>query len=214
MENTMDKKQAKLINSTLKSAYSGEDNVALSAAIARLCAEMYDPYMKLNPETGAYEEVNSHQWEQFFFMQTIANHLWGAMYDTRLSKPRSDGKQYVKGNALKLDKAQQHLKNVSKAYDGTEIALNALETAENWVQRLEEKQAMFEELYHMVADFMEVACGMAHKPYEPWVTETAHKPAASSDKEAEIAARLAERGIEMSVGQVANTDGVATEEVA
>ena len=210
----MDKNQSEIINSYLEDAYKGADNVSLSAALARLCAEMYDPYMKLNQDTGAYEEVNSHQWEQFFFMQNIANHLWAAMYDTRLSKPRADGKQYVKGVSIKLDLAQAHLKKCGKNYDGTEIALEALDRAENWVQRLEEKQAMFEEMYHMVADFMEVACGMAHKPYEPWTKETEHAPAAQSDKEAEIAARLAERGIEMPLNKVANTDGVATEEVA
>lgn len=205
----MDKKQAKLINSTLQSAYTGEDNVALSAAIARLCAEMYDPRMKLNQDTGAYEEVNSHEWEQLFFLQHIANHLWAAMYDTR-----TNSKGYVKGTKHKLDKALVNLKQASAQYDGTEIALEALDRAENWVQRLEEKQAMFEEMYHMFADFMEVACGKAHKPYEPWVTAVMAKPDASSDKEAEIAARLAERGLEMPVGIVANTDGVATEEVA
>ena len=209
MENTMDKKQAKLINSTLQSAYTGEDNVALSAAIARLCAEMYDPRMKLNQDTGAYEEVNSHQWEQLFFMQHIANHLWAAMYDTR-----TNSKGYVKGVKHKLDKALVNVKQASAQYDGTEIALEALDRAEMWVQQLEDKLAMFEEMYHMFADFMEVACGTPHKPWEPWTTAVMAKPDASSDKAAEIAARLAERGLEMSVGQVANTDGVANQEVA
>ena len=202
----MKKQQAKLINTTLQAAYTGEDNVALSAAIARLCAEMYDPHMRMNKDSGAYEEVNDHEWEQLFFIQNIANHLWAAMYDTRTNKAG-----YIKGVKHKLDRAQDNLKQVSAKYDGTEIALESVDRAAGWVERLEAKLAMFEEMYHMFADFMEVACGESHRPYEPWVTAVDTAPQASSDKEAVLAAALAERGITLSVGHVANTDGVETE---
>jgi len=83
-----------------------------------------------------------------------------------------------------------------------------------WVQQLEDKLAMFEEMYHMFADFMEVACGSTHKPWEPWTTAVEVKPEASSDKEAEIAARLAERGLDMAVGNAANTNGVDSAKTA
>lgn len=205
----MDKKLAKMINSDLKAAYTGEDNVTLSQAIARLCAEFYDPRMVFDNDKGSYTEENIHKWEQMFFLQNIANHLWAKMYDTRMDK-----KGYVKGVAIKLDRATQHLKNVIAKHDGTEISLNAIDQANDWQDRLQDKLAIYEEQYHMFADMMEVATGMAHKPYQPWTTAIDEAPAASSDKEDALAAKLAEKGIDLKPTSVANTDGVETQEVA
>ena len=51
------------------------------------------------------------------------------MYDTR-----TNSKGYVKGVKHKLDKAWVNLKQATAQYDGTEIALEALDRAEMWVQ--------------------------------------------------------------------------------
>lgn len=196
-----------IITDDMNKAYTGQDDITLSQALARLAAEMYDPYMKFDNEKGTYSETNANQWEQFFFFQNICNHAWAALYDTRTNK-----KGYVKGVQYKLDKAQAHLKQVSALYDGTEIALNNINSAEGWVRKLEAKVAMFEEMYHTTASMMSVATGFDHKPYEPWLTAEEAKPEASTHKEDELRAKLLERGIDLSVGHVANTNGVETSE--
>jgi hypothetical protein len=82
--------------------------------------------------------------------------------------------------------------------------------AADWVERLQDKLTMFDEMYQQIAAMMDCATGIPHKPYEPWTTQLDAKPTASTEAEAELAARLAEMGINISTGHVANTDGVAT----
>lgn len=205
-ENTMTN-TAKQIAKDLNKAYTGKDDITLSQALARIAAEMYDPYNKFDNETGVYVETNSHQWEQFFLLQNIANNLWGSLYDTRTNK-----KGYVKGAVHKLKKANNNLELSVAKHDGSEISVNSLNQAADWVDRLKEKVRMFEDMYHTVADMMGCATGIDHKPYEPWTTAVEEKPEASSDQESELQARLAEMGINISVGHVANTNGIETAE--
>ena len=204
----MDKKLAKMIDSDLQAAYTGKDNVTLSQAIARLCAEFYDPKMVFDNDKGTYVEENVHKWEQLFFLKNIANHLWAKMHDTR-----KDKKGYVKGVALKLDRATVHLRKVTDAHDGTEISLNAIDQANDWQDRLEEKLRIYDEQYHMFANMIEVASGMAHKPYQPWTTAVDAPVAAATEQEDALAAKLAEKGITLKPVSVANTDGVETQDV-
>tara|TARA_R110002020_G_scaffold89172_4_gene218377 strand:+ start:328 stop:999 length:672 start_codon:yes stop_codon:yes gene_type:complete len=202
----MTKQLRKMITDDINKAYTGESEVTLSQALARLCAEFYDPHMKFDNDKGVYEEVNQHHWEQYFFMQNITNHVWASLHDTR-----TNNKGYVKGAKHKLDKAQASLKQQVQMYDGSEISLNNITRSEAWVQTLEAKVLLQEEMFHTMAYVLEEATGQEYKPYEPW-TKTVDKPVASSDKEAELHAKLLERGIDLSVGSAANTDGVATTE--
>lgn len=201
----MTKTLTKMIEADMNNAYTGKDDITFSQALARIAAEMYDPYNKFDNETGVYVETNSHQWEQYFFFQNVANQVWASMYDTRTNK-----KGYVKGVALKLEKARANLNKAAAQHDGTEISINNMNQAADWVERLQDKLTMFDEMYQQIAAMMDCATGIPHKPYEPWTTQLDKKPEASTESEAELASRLAEMGINLTVGHVANTDGVAT----
>ena len=201
----MTKELTSMIEEDMNNAYTGQADITFSQALARIAAEMYDPYNKFDNETGVYVETNSHQWEQYFFFQNVANQVWASMYDTRTNK-----KGYVKGVAHKLEKARANLNKAAAQHDGTEISINNMNQAADWVERLQEKLTMFDEMYQQIAAMMDCATGIPHKPYEPWTTQLDAKPTASTEAEAELAARLAEMGINISTGHVANTDGVAT----
>jgi hypothetical protein len=201
----MTKELTSMIEEDMNNAYTGQADITFSQALARIAAEMYDPYNKFDNETGVYVETNSHQWEQYFFFQNVANQVWASMYDTRTNK-----KGYVKGVAHKLEKARANLNRAAAQHDGTEISINNMNQAADWVERLQDKLTMFDEMYQQIAAMMDCATGIPHKPYEPWTTQLDAKPTASTEAEAELAARLAEMGINISTGHVANTDGVAT----
>jgi hypothetical protein len=201
----MTKELTSMIEEDMNNAYTGQADITFSQALARIAAEMYDPYNKFDNETGVYVETNSHQWEQYFFFQNVANQVWASMYDTRTNK-----KGYVKGVAHKLEKARANLNRAAAQHDGTEISINNMNQAADWVERLQDKLTMFDEMYQQIAAMMDCATGIPHKPYEPWTTQLDDKPTASTEAEAELAARLAEMGINISTGHVANTDGVAT----
>jgi hypothetical protein len=201
----MTKELTSMIEEDMNNAYTGQADITFSQALARIAAEMYDPYNKFDNETGVYVETNSHQWEQYFFLQNVANQVWASMYDTRTNK-----KGYVKGVAHKLEKARANLNKAAAQHDGTEISINNMNQAADWVERLQDKLTMFDEMYQQIAAMMDCATGIPHKPYEPWTTQLDAKPTASTEAEAELAARLAEMGINISTGHVANTDGVAT----
>ncbi len=201
----MTKELTNMIEEDMNNAYTGKTDITFSQALARIAAEMYDPYNKFDNETGVYVETNSHQWEQYFFFQNVANQVWASMYDTRTNK-----KGYVKGVAHKLEKARANLNKAAAQHDGTEISINNMNQAADWVERLQDKLTMFDEMYQQIAAMMDCATGIPHKPYEPWTTQLDAKPTASTEAEAELAARLAEMGINISTGHVANTDGVAT----
>jgi len=201
----MTKELTSMIEEDMNNAYTGQADITFSQALARIAAEMYDPYNKFDNETGVYVETNSHQWEQYFFFQNVANQVWASMYDTRTNK-----KGYVKGVAHKLEKARSNLNKAAAQHDGTEISINNMNQAADWVERLQDKLTMFDEMYQQIAAMMDCATGIPHKPYEPWTTQLDAKPTASTEAEAELAARLAEMGINISTGHVANTDGVAT----
>lgn len=201
----MTKELTSMIEEDMNNAYTGQADITFSQALARIAAEMYDPYNKFDNDTGVYFETNSHQWEQYFFFQNVANQVWASMYDTRTNK-----KGYVKGVAHKLEKARANLNRAAAQHDGTEISINNMNQAADWVERLQDKLTMFDEMYQQIAAMMDCATGIPHKPYEPWTTQLDAKPTASTEAEAELAARLAEMGINISTGHVANTDGVAT----
>lgn len=201
----MTKELTSMIEEDMNNAYTGQADITFSQALARIAAEMYDPYNKFDNETGVYVETNNHQWEQYFFFQNVANQVWASMYDTRTNK-----KGYVKGVAHKLEKARANLNRAAAQHDGTEISINNMNQAADWVERLQDKLTMFDEMYQQIAAMMDCATGIPHKPYEPWTTQLDAKPTASTEAEAELAARLAEMGINISTGHVANTDGVAT----
>jgi len=201
----MTKELTSMIEEDMNNAYTGQADITFSQALARIAAEMYEPYNKFDNETGVYVETNSHQWEQYFFFQNVANQVWASMYDTRTNK-----KGYVKGVAHKLEKARANLNRAAAQHDGTEISINNMNQAADWVERLQDKLTMFDEMYQQIAAMMDCATGIPHKPYEPWTTQLDAKPTASTEAEAELAARLAEMGINISTGHVANTDGVAT----
>ena len=201
----MTKELTSMIEEDMNNAYTGQADITFSQALARIAAEMYDPYNKFDNETGVYVETNSHQWEQYFFFQNVANQVWASMYDTRTNK-----KGFVKGVAHKLEKARANLNRAAAQHDGTEISINNMNQAADWVERLQDKLTMFDEMYQQIAAMMDCATGIPHKPYEPWTTQLDAKPTASTEAEAELAARLAEMGINISTGHVANTDGVAT----
>ena len=201
----MTKELTSMIEEDMNNAYTGQADITFSQALARIAAEMYDPYNKFDNETGVYVETNSHQWEQYFFFQNGANQVWASMFDTRTNK-----KGYVKGVAHKLEKARANLNKAAAQHDGTEISINNMNQAADWVERLQDKLTMFDEMYQQIAAMMDCATGIPHKPYEPWTTQLDAKPTASTEAEAELAARLAEMGINISTGHVANTDGVAT----
>ena len=50
-----------IIADDMNKAYTGQDDITLSQALARLAAEMYDPYMKFDNEKGTYSEPNANQ---------------------------------------------------------------------------------------------------------------------------------------------------------
>ena len=155
----MTKTLIKMIEADMNNAYTGKDDITFSQALARIAAEMYDPYNKFDNETGVYVETNSHQWEQYFFFQNVANQVWASMYDTRTNK-----KGYVKGVAHKLEKARANLNKAAAQHDGTEISINNMNQAADWVERLQDKLTMFDEMYQQIAAMMDCATGIPHKP--------------------------------------------------
>lgn len=207
----MNKKSVTRIEKLLDQANTGQSEVTLEQAVARICAELHDPYMAFDNDKGTYYETNSMRWQQTMLLSAMGNSLYAQLYDTRVDK-----KGRVKGNIHKLDKAVEHVKRTNAANDGTEIALVAIQDAIRWKQQLESKVAILSELYDTVADFMEVATGMKHTPLEPWLQDGGEKQAASSELQMEVAKQLAEMGIELNTksGYEATTNGVETPEAA
>lgn len=194
-----------MINTELQAAYTGESNVTLTQALARICAELYDVRLKYDRESGQYKEHNNLGYAQMVTLSTLANSIWSQMYDTRVN---SQG--YVKGTAHKLDNATAKLKRVAKQCDGTEIALQEVKSVKDWVERLQGELAIMDEMYHTIANVMEVATGRAHKPLQPWTTAPQAQPEANVEADI-LASELAAMGISLgseSKAYVPETDGV------
>ena len=178
----MDKKLSKVINKELTDAYVGESNVTLSQAMACICATLYDPYQKLDNQKGTYEEVNSLNYQQMLLLSSMANTIW-----CQINDPTQNAKGYFKGARHEVDKARKSLERLNASNDGTEISLVAIDKADDYLSRQESKHALLDEMYHMFANFMEVATGYTHNPYEPWL----HKPqAANAEPDTELEARV------------------------
>jgi len=207
----MDKKSVTRIEKLLKEANTGASEVTLEQAVARICAELHDPYMKYDNDKGTYHEANSMQWQLMMLLSAMGNSLYTQLYDTRVDK-----KGRVKGNVHKLTKAVDHVKRTNAANDGTEIALQAVSSALDWKERLEAKVAILSELYDTVADFMEVSTGMKHTPLEPWLKDSGAKQEASSELQLEVAKKLEAMGMTLNTatGYEAQTNGVETPEAA
>tara|TARA_R100000231_G_C5301395_1_gene157655 strand:- start:213 stop:905 length:693 start_codon:yes stop_codon:yes gene_type:complete len=192
-----------MINTDLQAAYTGEAQITLTQALARICAEFYDSRLRYDRESGTYKEVNDLYYSQMAMISALANNIWAQMYDTRVNK-----QGYIKGTKHKLDRATAQLKIVSKSCDGTEIALQAVDRAEGWVERLETQYAVQDEMYHTIAAMMEVATGITHKPLEPWTLDSGSESETDVKKD-ELIAKLAARGITLGEeGYVPSTDGV------
>ena len=195
-----------MINTDLQAAYTGETQITLTHALATICAEFYDSRLRYDRESGTYKDVNDLYYSQMVMISGLANNIWAQMHDTRTNK-----QGYVKGTKHKLDRATAQLKLVAAQCDGTEIALQAVDRAEGWVERLEAQYAVQDEMYHTIAAVMEVATGVAHKPLEPWTLEVRSETSRMNEglMKDELAAKLAARGITLGEeGYVPTTDGV------
>ena len=192
-----------MVNDELQKVYTGETQITLTQALATICGELYDSRLRYDRESGTYKEVNDLYYSQMVMISGLANNIWSQMYDTRTNK-----QGYVKGTKHKLDRATMQLKLVAKQCDGTEIALQAVDRAEGWVERLETQYAIQSEMYHTIAAVMEVATGVAHKPLEPWTLDSGSEPETDVKKD-ELSAKLAARRITLGEeGYVPTTDGV------
>jgi hypothetical protein len=206
MENNM----TNLINDQLEAAYNGEDNITLEAALCRIAAEFYDPYLGVNQETGVAEERNRMAFIQMKVMQNLANTVYADLYDPR-SYSDAKGVKRVKGISWKADQARRYAKNLAAratANDG-----EALIRAADWLAKLEAQEAQLEAIYQTIAAVAEAATGNPFKPYEPWAS---HQYVAKDDVQDEALAaakeKLAALGITMNEPYVANTNGVETDE--
>ena len=96
--------------------------------------------------------------------------------------------------------------------NGTEIDLEAMNRAADWIERLEAEYDALEEMYHAAAAVYEAATGDDFKPYEPWTTQVQKPVPTDSAKLAEVKARMASLGITVAETFTPNTDGVNTVE--
>lgn len=194
-----------LIQDELNNVITGETEVTLTQALARIAVQFHDPAMRLDQNTGAYNEVNNMSWSQRMAMQSLGNMAWRQMYDTGRDK---NGRE--RGISHKLDKARTYAKEVAKQMNGTEIDLEAMNRAADWIERLEAEYDALEEMYHAAAAVYEAATGDDFKPYEPWTTNVDKPVPTDSAKLAAVRARMAGLGIKVPERSAPNTDGVET----
>ena len=203
-ENTM----TNLIQDDLNNVITGETEVTLIQALARIAAQFHDPAMRQDRDTGAYNEVNQMSWSQRMAMQSLGNMAWRQMYDTGTDK---NGRE--RGISHKLDKARSYAKQLVTQTNGTEIDLEAMNRAADWIERLEAEFHALDEMYHAAAAVYEAATGDDFKPYQPWTTAVRKPASTDSDKMSEVKARMQALGINMPEHSAPNTNGVETSDV-
>lgn len=196
-----------LINIDLTAAYNGEDNITLTQALARIAAEFYDPQMVMDRDSGTYTERNSQAWSQKLILQSIGNAAYRQLNDTAVGK---DGRP--RGITHQLDRARNYAKALALRVTDTEIDLEALNRAANWIERLEAEVCTLQDTFDTCAAVYEAATGEDFKPYAPWETAVAKKPAASSANADAVMARLALLGISVTPTADLQTNGVDTNE--
>ncbi len=196
-----------LINIDLNTAYEGNDNITLTQALARIAAQFYDPNMVMDRDSGTYTERNAQAWSQKLILQSIGNAAYRQLNDTAVGK---DGRP--RGVAHQLDRARNYAKSLALRVTDTEIDLEALNRAADWIERTEAEVAALEEMFHTCAAVYEAATGEDFKPYAPWETAVQKKPAASSASADAVKNRLALLGINVAVDAPLQTNGVETNE--
>ena len=196
-----------LIQQDLDSALNGETEVTLAQAVATIAAHFHDPAMRQDQQSGRYVESNQMGWSQRMALQSLANMAWRQMYDTATDK---NGR--VRGISHKLDKARSYAKQLASQMNGTEIDIEAMNRAADWIERLEVEHTALEDMFHTTAAIFEAATGDNFKPYEPWSKGQASAPAADDSKVEEVKARMASLGITVAETFTPNTDGVNTVE--
>lgn len=196
-----------LIEQDLHNVITGETEVTLVQAIARIAAQFHDPALRQDQQSGKYVEVNQMGWSQRMAIQSLGNMAWRQMYDTTTDK---NGR--VRGIAHKLDKARSYAKQLATQMNGTEIDIEAMNRAADWIERLEAEHSALEEMFHAAAAVFEAATGDSFKPYEPWSTARGQAKPADDERMAEVKARMASLGITVAEQYTPQTDGVATVE--
>lgn len=196
-----------LINIDLTAAYNGEDKVTLTQALARIAAEFYDPQMVMDRDSGTYSERNSQAWSQKLILQSIGNAAYRQLNDTAVGK---DGRP--RGIAHQLDRARNYAKALALRVTDTEIDLEALNRAADWIERLEAEASALEGTFYTCAAVYEAATGEDFKPYAPWENAVQKKTQASSAQADEVTARLARLGISVKTETPLQTNGVETNE--
>ena len=196
-----------LINIDLNIAYEGNDNVTLTQAVARIAAQFYDPSMTMDRDSGTYIERNTQAWSQKLILQAIGNAAYRQLNDTAVGK---DGRP--RGIAHQLDRARNYAKSLALRVTDTEIDLEALNRAADWIERLEAEAMALSEMVDTCGAVYEAATGEDFKPYAPWETAVQKKTTASSANADAVKHRLSLLGISMAVDAPLQTNGVDTNE--
>lgn len=196
-----------LIITDLNTAYRGEDKVTLVQAFARIAAQFYDPQMQMNRDSGTYEERNTQGWSQKLILQSIGNAVYRQLEDTTLGK---DGRP--RGLSHQLDRARNYAKSLAMQVTDTEIDIEALNRAADWIERLEAETTALAEMMDVCGAVYEAATGENFKPYAPWETAIQKKVGSHSAKADEVKSRLALLGISVKVDAPLQTNGVDTNE--
>jgi hypothetical protein len=196
-----------LVNIDLNNAYTGKDDITLTQALARVAAEFYDPQMVMDHDKGTYYERNTQSWSQKLVLQSIANAAYRQLHDTAVGK---DGRP--RGLMHQLDRARNYASALGLRVSDTEIDIEALNRAADWIERLEAEVHSLETMFTTCAAVYEAATGDDFSPYAPWETSVKKKPAASSAKSDEVAARLARLGIVIKPEAALQTNGVESNE--
>ena len=195
-----------LINIDITKAYNGEDNITLTQALARIAAEFYDPQMVMDRDSGTYSERNAQAWSQKLILQSIGNAAYRQLNDTAVGK---DGRP--RGIAHQLDRARNYAKALAMRVTDTEIDLEALNRAADWIERLEAEAGALQYTFNMTAAVYEAVTGEDFNPYAPW-ERAVQKAQASSAQADEVTARLARLGISVKTETPLQTNGVESNE--
>jgi len=197
-----------LINIDLKNSYNGDDSITLTQALCRIAAEFYDPSMVMDKDSGTYSERNAQSWSQKLVLQSIGNAAYRQLNDTSVGK---DGRP--RGIRHQLDRATSYAKSLAMRVSDTEIDLEALNRAADWIERLEAEVTALDTMVWTTGAVYEAATGEDFKPYAPWETAVQKKtPMQSSANADAVMARLALLGIDVKVDGPLNTNGVETNE--
>lgn len=197
-----------LINIDLNNSYTGKDDITLTQALCRVAAEFYDPSMVMDKDSGKYSERNAMAWSQKLVLQSIGNAAYRQLNDTSTGK---DGRP--RGLKYQLDRATSYAKSLALRVSDTEIDLEALNRAADWIERLEAEVSALQAMIWTTGAVYEAATGEDFKPYAPWETAVQKKaPMQSSANADAVMARLAMLGIDVKVDAARNTNGVETNE--